>query len=174
MLMDYYAYAVEELGLVSSYTPYERSRIGKDFIRNEGKSRHWTQKILHTINSALTLTNLPQLSKYDIVFESGGTQTKVEGKVRKCCSYTYPDLRISAPKCDFSNCDDWWVSCYYEGDGKWYVWDLSDYTPRRETDYRHSKYTSECDNNYEVVEDCWVFDFSEAAYAGKRKEGYGR
>lgn len=173
MKIDFYNYAVNELGLVSAYTEEELAKVEDDAIRREGKSRFWTERILNAINKGMgyknTIHHNPQLSKYDIDYEGEVFSRKVEGKVRECGSKTYPDLKISAPKCDFSKCRDWMVVCYYEEDEKWFAWDLSEYEPEFvKNGYAHWKYTAKCDKrkNYWVVEDAWVFDFSKAAFEG--------
>ena len=167
MDIDFLDFAVNTLGVLTAYTEEQRSRIKTDFIRREGKSRWYQEQILWSINEELGIYHKPQLSKYDLWFISGGTRVNAEGKVREYNSGRYENLKVSASKCDFSKCDDWWLIAYFEGDRKWFIWDLGKYKPRLEKDaYTHNKYTADTDNNYLITEDAWVFDFKDATMEG--------
>lgn len=170
-MTDYLDFGLNVLGLVSSYTEEERAEIRQEFIEAEGKSRWYMEQILWSINGDLELYHKPQLSKYDLYFYSGGTKVMTEGKARDFSSSRYPDLKVSASKCDFNDCDDWWVVVYYEGDDRWFIWNLGEYKPSFEKDgYRHRKYTAlpyDPITNPIIVEDAWVFDFNDASMSGR-------
>lgn len=114
------------------------------------------------------------MSKYDIYFYSGGTKVFCEGKARDFKSTKYPDFKVSASKCDFGGCDDWWVIAYFKGDDRWFVWDLGKYKPLFEKDgYRHRKYTvvPPGEDNPIIIEDAWVFEFDNATLKGRLRNG---
>lgn len=153
----------EEIGLTKWLTD-----DNEDFVKRESKSRYYTEQVLWSINPTLEFYQMPLYNEFDVKFESGDTLVKMESKVREYESGKYDDLRISGQKCDFDNCDDWWVMAYFNDDKKWYIWDLSKYKPRFvEKGWKHWKYTAHHPNNYIVVEDCWVFDFNKADRSGK-------
>ena len=165
-MIDYYEFA-DEIGLTKDIDSETRDRIG--FIRRESKARYVSEQVIWSINDEVELWQMPLTSKYDIEFESGGTEVKMETKVREYGHTKYPNLRISGSKCDFDKCDDWWILAAFN-DGQWYIWDLSKYKPKYVKDgWTHWKYTAEYSRNYKVTEDCWVFDFSKADRSGRLK-----
>lgn len=169
-MADYLDFGLNVIGLVTGYTEEKRAEIKTEFIRAEGKSRWFLEQVLWTINGDLELYHKPQLYKYDLYFYSGDTRVNAEGKVRDYPSNQYTDLKISASKCDFKDCNNWWVVTYFEGDDRWFIWDLGEYKPRFEKDgYRHRKYTAlpyDPITNPIIVEDAWVFDFDRAKLSG--------
>ena len=170
MDIDYLDFALNELGIVTAYTEEERVKIKPEFIRAEGKSRWHLEQILWKLNGELGIYQQPQHSKFDAYFYSGGTKTYAEGKVRDYASDKYDNLKISASKCSFKKCNDWWVVVYYEEDDRWFIWDLGEYKPSFEKDgYRHKKYSvlPAGPDNPIIVEDAWVFDFDEASLRGR-------
>lgn len=154
------------------------------YFETEGLSRYIADRIMEREFPWLPRNHREQTSKYDEDVFSGETRIKLEMKVRYVSSTTYPDSKITDSKCDFESNQDWWLVVFYWDDCKWYIWDMSEYTPEYEGDsWGHSYSSSDFeDDRWVEDQDAWVFDFSKAKYSGElerrtikyaRERGYG-
>lgn len=157
----------KKIGLTSGLTK-DFIENKKDFIAREGYARYITEKVLQRINPDIEVTHMPQLATYDVEFTSGGTQVKLETKVRMCSSEHYENSKISPDKGGFLNRNDGWLLVFYWEDCRWYIWDLADYSPKyEEGSWTHQKDTSNGGRKFSVKEGAWIFDFKAAKFSGR-------
>lgn len=172
-----YQYA-KQIGLTTGCTS------NRCYYETEGLSRYVADRIMEREFPNLRRRHKGQDSKYDEDVFSGDTRIKLEMKIRYVSSESYPDSKVTDSKCDFESNPDWWLVVFYWDDRKWFIWDMSEYTPEFEEDSWSHKYSSsdEEDNRWVENQDAWVFDFSKAKYSGTldkktikyaKQQGYG-
>ena len=159
-------YAVK-IGLTSGLTE-ERIKEGYDFICREGWARRLGVAVIRQLDPKIKVKQMGLYNGYDQEFPSGGTVIRMEIKCRRYIR-TFKEAAISANenKGGFIESGKGWILEYYDILGKWWIWDLEQYTPEfRPKSYRHYKWTAAHKDNYMVVEDAYYFDRSKATYSG--------
>ena len=172
-----YRYA-EQIGLTTGGTG------DRAYLETEGLSRYVADRIMDREFPELRRRHKSSDSKYDEDVFSGSTRIKMEMKIRYTKSTSFPDSKVSDSKCDFKSNPDWWLVVFYWDDFKWYIWDLSEYTPKYDKNSWNHYYSSSDmeDDRWIEGQDAWVFDFSKAKYSGTldnrtikfaKQQGYG-
>lgn len=158
----------EDIGLCSGFTKqYVKKHYG--FICREGWARRVGAAVIKMLNEDIDVLQMGLYNGYDQEFNSGGTVIKMEIKCRSYdVPYRWAKISANENKSGLIDSGEGWILEYYDKLHRWWIWDLSKYTPVFEPNgYQHTKYTAESDNNYEVVEDAYLFDRRKATFTGK-------
>lgn len=161
---------IEETGLLSAYTQevQEELKTKKEgMLLNEAYAREIGERCLKSISSKIKVHQRGYYDRFDMDYVTGGTRVMVEIKCRNNSSDHYPDDRISYEKGDAIDKALGLLLVYYKEDGRFRIWDLRKYKPKRSS-WIHNRYSSQTlFHNDRICEDNWVFEHNKAVYEGQ-------